>query len=117
MVAIHSVCSNQKFGWGDAMVRVAKACAEEVLQPHEGKCCGMGGDRGFELPGLAMSATANVGPAMEHAACHEGFTNARSCAISLTSGSGRPWKSLFHLLRDCSSEDKLAKPERDSNES
>ena len=101
VVAIHSVCSNQKFGWGDAMIKVAEACADRVVQPHEGKCCGMGGDRGFELPGLVESATKEVGPAMEQAGCSEGYTNARSCAISLSTGSGQKWQSLFHLLKEC----------------
>ncbi|MFM7930872.1 MAG: FAD-binding and (Fe-S)-binding domain-containing protein, partial [Pirellula sp.] len=82
VIAIHSVCSNQKFGWGDAMVKVAGACSDKVLQPHEGKCCGMGGDRGFELPGLVQSATKDVGPQRQQADCHEGYTNARSCALS-----------------------------------
>ena len=103
-VAIHSVCSNQKFGWGDAMVKVANACAQSVIQPHEGKCCGMGGDRGFELPGLVKSATKDVGPAMQQAGCTEGYTNARSCAISLSTGSGESWRSLFHLLDECTDE-------------
>jgi D-lactate dehydrogenase len=101
ITAIHSVCSNQKFGWGDAMVKVAAACSDKVLQPHEGKCCGMGGDRGFELPGLVRSATKEVGPQMQQADCQEGYTNARSCALSLSTGSGKTWRSLFHLLKDC----------------
>jgi D-lactate dehydrogenase len=102
VVALHSVCSNQKFGWGDAMLQVANACADRVIQPHEGKCCGMGGDRGFELPELVQRATAEVGPAMAAAECSEGYTNARSCALSLSTGSGKPWRSLFHLLEECS---------------
>ena len=101
IVAIHSVCSNQKFGWGDSMLKVAGACSEKVLQPHEGKCCGMGGDRGFELPGLVQSATKDVGPAMQNAQCTEGYTNARSCSLSLATGTGKSWRSLFHLLKDC----------------
>jgi len=101
VIAIHSVCSNQKFGWGDAMVKVAGACSDKVLQPHEGKCCGMGGDRGFELPGLVQSATKEVGPQMQQADCSEGYTNARSCALSLSTGTGKSWRSLFHLLKDC----------------
>lgn len=84
------------------MLAVARACSEQVHAPHEGKCCGMGGDRGFEIPGLALSATKDVASKMSEATCETGFTNARSCAISLNSGSGRPWRSLFHLLDDCS---------------
>jgi D-lactate dehydrogenase len=100
-IAIHSVCSNQKFGWGDSMIKVANACSHKVLEPHQGKCCGMGGDRGFELPGLVKSATKDVGPQMDQEGCQEGYTNARSCALSLSTGSGKSWRSLFHLLKDC----------------
>ena len=84
------------------MLKVANACAEQVHSPHEGKCCGMGGDRGFEIPGLALSATEDVAAKMLEAKCDSGVTNARSCAISLSSGSGRQWQSLFHLLDYCS---------------
>ncbi|MBU6172643.1 MAG: FAD-binding oxidoreductase [Planctomycetes bacterium] len=99
-IAIHSVCSNQKSGLDGPMLQVAKACSETVFQPHEGKCCGMGGDRGFELPGLIESAGKDVGPQMSEAGCSVGYTNARSCAISLSTSSGKPWKSIFHLLEE-----------------
>ncbi len=101
-VAIHSVCSNHRHGWETPMLAVANACSEQVHMPHEGKCCGMGGDRGFEIPGLALSATEDISAKMSDSKCESGFTNARSCAISLNSGSGRPWRSLLHLLDDCS---------------
>ena len=101
-VAIHSVCSNHRHGWEAPLADVAKACSEQVHVPHEGKCCGMGGDRGFEFPGLALSATADVAGKMTSTKCESGFTNARSCAISLSSGSGRPWRSIFQLLDECS---------------
>ncbi len=101
-VAIHSVCSNHRHGWETPLADVAKACAEHVHAPHEGKCCGMGGDRGFEIPGLALSATADVAGKMTESKCESGFTNARSCAISLNSGSGRPWRSIVQLLDECS---------------
>jgi D-lactate dehydrogenase len=101
-IAVHSVCSNHKHGWEAPLMAVAIACAAEVHAPHEGKCCGMGGDRGFELPGLALSATADVGRKMTESHCDSGFTNARSCAISLHSGTGRPWRSIFQLLDACS---------------
>ena len=102
-VAVHSVCSNHRHGWETPLVAVANACADHVHAPHEGKCCGMGGDRGFEIPGLALSATADVSNKMTETKCESGFTSARSCAISLNSGSGRPWRSIFQLLDECSS--------------
>jgi D-lactate dehydrogenase len=100
-VAVHSVCSNSKFGLEEPLMAVTKACSENVHAPHEGKCCGMGGDRGFEIPALALSATKDVGSSMEKTGCESGYTNARSCSLSLSSGSGRPWQSVFHLLDEC----------------
>lgn len=99
-IAIHSVCSNHKSGIDAPMQVLANACSSNVVQPLEGKCCGMGGDRGFELPGLIKAAGAAVGPNMEVGGCGEGFTNARSCAISLTTSSGKPWHSVFRLLEE-----------------
>jgi D-lactate dehydrogenase len=104
-IAIHSVCSNQKSGLDTPMLQVAMACSDTVVQPHEGRCCGMGGDRGFEVPELIWSAGANVGPNMEQSGCSVGYTNARSCAISLSSSSGKPWHSLMHLLEECTREE------------
>lgn len=101
-IAVHSVCSNHRHGWDAPLLAVANACAEQVHSPHEGKCCGMGGDRGFEIPGLALSATADVGRRMSDSQCETGYTNARSCAISLNSGTGRPWQSIVKLLDECS---------------
>jgi D-lactate dehydrogenase len=100
-VAVHSVCSNHKYGWETPLLKVASACAEKVYAPHEGKCCGMGGDRGFEIPELALSATRDVGENMAKSDCETGYTNARSCAISLSSSSKKPWRSIFHLLDRC----------------
>lgn len=100
-VAIHSVCSNHRHSWDTPLTNVAKACSEHVHAPHEGKCCGMGGDRGFEIPGLALSATKDVRASMDETKCENGYTNARSCAISLSSGSDHPWQSIFHLLDEC----------------
>jgi len=101
-VAVHSVCSNHRHGWETPLLEVAKACAEKVHSPHEGKCCGMGGDRGFEIPELALSATKDVGDQMTHDECDTGYINARSCSISLNSSTGKPWRSIFHLLDRCS---------------
>jgi D-lactate dehydrogenase len=100
-VAVHSVCSNHKFGLEAPLMLVANACADRVHSPHEGKCCGMGGDRGFEIPDFALSATKNVAESMQQSKCETGYTNARSCALSLSSSSEKPWRSIFHLLDEC----------------
>lgn len=100
-VAVHSVCSNHKFGLEAPLMQVANACADRVHSPHEGKCCGMGGDRGFEIPEFALSATKNVAESMQQSKCETGYTNARSCALSLSSSSEKPWRSIFHLLDEC----------------
>lgn len=100
-IAIHSVCSNEKSGLTAPLLQVANACCAVVLQPLEGKCCGMGGDRGFMFPDLVKSAGSEVGITMESASCDTGYTNARSCAISLSTSSNKQWKSIFHLLEEC----------------
>lgn len=100
-IAIHSVCSNEKSGLDAPLLQVANACCAVVLQPLEGKCCGMGGDRGFVFPDLVKSAGSETGIAMESANCDTGYTNARSCAISLSTSSNKKWRSIFHLLEEC----------------
>lgn len=100
-IAIHSVCSNEKSGLDVPLLQIANACCASVIQPHEGKCCGMGGDRGFSFPDLIKSAGSETGKIMESAGCDTGYTNARSCAISLSTSSQKRWKSIFHLLEEC----------------
>ncbi len=101
-IAIHSVCANHKAHWQDKLLKLANACADEVIVPHSDMCCGMGGDRGFAVPELAKSATANVKAAMDASGCSHGYTSARSCAISLSTSTGYDWDSLFHLLDEVS---------------
>jgi D-lactate dehydrogenase len=103
-IAIHSVCSNQKLGWEEPLLAVASKCADQVIQPHAGKCCGMGGDRGFALPELTNTSTENVRTIMQETNCDHGYTSARSCAIALATSSGYQWDSLFHLLDEVSKE-------------
>jgi len=108
VIALHSVCSNQKASKGtsvsidEKLRQVGDRCAERVILPHDGKCCGMGGDRGFAIPELADSSTASVAKSMQEAACDTGYTSARSCAIGLSASSGKSWASVFHLLDECS---------------
>jgi len=97
-IAIHSVCANHKSNWEEKLMQLANTCADEVLVPHSGKCCGMGGDRGFAVPELVKSATSNVKATMDASGCSHGFTTARSCAISLSTSTGYAWESIFHLL-------------------
>ena len=97
-IVVHSVCANHKSQWDEQLLSVAQSCADEVFVPHAGKCCGMGGDRGFAIPKLVQSATADVKAAMDAADCTHGYTSAISCAISLSTGTGYQWDSLFHLL-------------------
>jgi D-lactate dehydrogenase len=101
-IALHSVCANQKTRWDEKLLNLAGVCAEQVIVPHAGKCCGMGGDRGFAIPELAMSATADVRSAMNATGCTHGYTSARSCAISLATSTGCQWESIFHLLDEVS---------------
>jgi len=108
VIAIHSVCANHKVSknslqsWDEKLKHIGEECSTQAIYPHQDKCCGMGGDRGFAIPGLADSSTANVAKNMQLASCEVGYTSARSCAIGLTASSGTSWKSVFHLLDECS---------------
>jgi D-lactate dehydrogenase len=108
VIALHSICANQKVSkqlhvtWEEKLRSIGEACSAKVVYPHEGKCCGMGGDRGFAVPELADSSMANVAKNMQEANCTIGYTSARSCAIGLASTSSTSWESIFHLLDECS---------------
>ncbi|MCY2976942.1 MAG: FAD-binding and (Fe-S)-binding domain-containing protein [Planctomycetota bacterium] len=108
VIALHSICANQKkskqshSSWEEKLKRIGDACSTNVIYPHEGKCCGMGGDRGFAVPELANASTATVAKTMQEASCDVGFTSARSCAIGLAASSATTWASIFHLLDECS---------------
>ncbi|WP_225809710.1 FAD-binding and (Fe-S)-binding domain-containing protein [Halomonas lysinitropha] len=95
-VAVHVTCSSTRMGLDDKFVRLARACANEVVVPAGIDCCGFAGDKGFNTPEL--NAVALEGLAEEVAECSAGYSNSRTCEIGLSQHGGIPYRSIFSLL-------------------
>jgi D-lactate dehydrogenase len=74
-----------------------------VVLPAEVKCCGFGGDRGFVVPELNAHALRKL-HADVPAGCCGGYSSNQTCEIGLTHATGLPYRSIVHLLDECSEE-------------
>ena len=100
-IAVHATCSTTKMGMETQLVALAKRFADSVVVPREVECCGWAGDRGFTVPELNKSALSELRPQIPES-CHEGFSTSRTCEIGLSLHSGVPYRSIFHLIDECS---------------
>jgi D-lactate dehydrogenase len=97
-VALHPVCSVTKMAITPKLVRIAKACSENVLVPRDAGCCAFAGDRGFLFPELTASAT-RIEAAQATAEEQDGyFSSSRTCEIGMTRATGKVYRSYLHLL-------------------
>ena len=96
-IALHITCSSTRMGLGDAMQRIAHACAEQVIVPEEISCCGFAGDKGFSTPELNASALRTLKDSLPDG-CIEGFSTSRTCEIGLSHHSGIEYKSIVYLV-------------------
>ena len=101
-VAVHVTCSTRQMGLADTIVRVAKACAKNVLVPQEIGCCAFAGDKGFTEPELNEWALRKLKPQVEKAGATMGVSNSRTCEIGLTTHSGIEYHSIAHLVNKVS---------------
>lgn len=99
-IALHITCSSQKAGIGDSLRHIAKACANEVIEPNGISCCGFAGDKGLFMPELNKSALAPL--AEQVTGCAQGYSNSRTCEIGLSKNSGIDYQSLIYLLDEVS---------------
>ena len=97
-VAVHVTCSMRKMGLGETMVRVAKACARDVVVPEEVGCCAFAGDKGFTHPGLNAWALRKLRSAVVQAGAIDGYSNSRTCEIGLSAHSGIPYSGIACLV-------------------
>ena len=102
-VLVHLNCSARRMGFEDKLTRLARACAEQVTLPAEVKCCGFGGDRGFVVPELNAHALRKLAADIP-AGCCGGYSSNQTCEIGLTAATGLPYRSIVHLLDECSRE-------------
>ena len=101
-VAVHVTCSTRQMGLANTIVRVAKACAKNVLVPEEIGCCAFAGDKGFTEPELNEWALRKLKPQVQKAGATMGVSNSRTCEIGLTTHSGIEYHSIAHLVNKVS---------------
>ncbi|MFZ1984769.1 MAG: (Fe-S)-binding protein, partial [Desulfatitalea sp.] len=99
-VALHVTCSARKLGLEEMFLKVARACAAEVVAPERVGCCGFAGDRGFSYPELNRSALTHLRSAVADV-CREGYSNSRACEIGLSLHGGIYYRSILYLLERC----------------
>ncbi|KOO09130.1 FAD-binding and (Fe-S)-binding domain-containing protein [Vibrio hepatarius] len=101
-VMLHVTCSSRRMGLEGDMLKLAKACASDVILPEHIACCGWAGDKGFTTPELNAAA---VHPLKEQVPnnCSRGFSNSRTCEIGLSHHSGIPYQSILYLVDEVSS--------------
>ena len=100
-VAVHVTCSTRQMGVADSIIRVAKACAKNVLVPEEIGCCAFAGDKGFTNPELNEWALRKLKPQVEKAGATMGVSNSRTCEIGLSTHSGIEYCGIAHLVNIC----------------
>jgi D-lactate dehydrogenase len=106
-VALHVNCAARKSGSDAKLVKVAMACAEEIVQPAGVTCCGFAGDRGFAVPELNHHALRRIHAELP-AGCACGVSTNRTCEIGLAAETGIPYRSIAYLLEECSREEHLS---------
>jgi D-lactate dehydrogenase len=97
-VAVHITCSTRRMGLADTVVRVARACAKDVLVPEEVGCCAFAGDKGFTNPELNEWALRKLRGQVEKSGASRGYSNSRTCEIGLATHSGIQYASIVRLV-------------------
>lgn len=97
-VALHPVCSAVKMAITAKLVRIAKACSEDVAVPAEAGCCAFAGDRGFLFPELTASATEAEARQVAEKQQDGYYSSSRTCEIGMTRATGKVYQSYLHLL-------------------
>ena len=101
LAVLHPTCTLVKMGGLADLVRVASAHSEHVVVPHAAECCGFAGDRGFLVPELTSSATrleAAEVRGVERDSSTGYFSSCRTCELGMIRATGRPYRSVVHLI-------------------
>jgi D-lactate dehydrogenase len=95
---VHPTCSSTQLGLNPALLRVAAAAAEHVVQPEDWSCCAFAGDRGLLHPELTASATATEARAVaRHRVTAHASVN-RTCELGMTRATGQPYRHVLEVL-------------------
>ena len=96
-VLLHLNCSARRMGFDAKLNALARACATQIVQPAEVKCCGFGGDRGFAVPELNAHALRKLHADIP-AGCCGGYSSNQTCEIGLTQHGGIDYHGLVYLV-------------------
>lgn len=102
-VLLHPTCAARLLDLQEAMLDVARQCAEDVTLPVNCQCCGAAGDRGFLFPEVARSATSDERREIEGMQFDGCYSIARTCEISMNDSMDRPYESIIYLVDETTS--------------
>jgi D-lactate dehydrogenase len=97
-LTVHPTCSSTRLGVNDALLRVAKASADEVAIPEDWGCCAFAGDRGMLHPELTASATDREATEVKAAATTDYASINRTCELGMTRATGQPYRHILEIL-------------------
>lgn len=95
-IAVHVTCSTQHLGKAQALIDIARRCANEVVIPEGIHCCGFAGDKGFTTPELNEHALRSLKNAVQ--ICEEGISTSRTCEIGLSRHGEIDYHGLVYLV-------------------
>ncbi len=93
---MHVTCSTQHLGEAQALIDIARRCANEVVIPEGIHCCGFAGDKGFTTPELNEHALRSLKNAVQ--ICEEGISTSRTCEIGLSRHGEIDYHGLVYLV-------------------
>lgn len=99
-LALHPTCAAETLGSRDAMARIAREIADEVVIPIDWGCCGFAGDRGMLHPELTAAATAPEAAEVTSRSFTAYASDNRTCELAMTRATGKPYVSIVELLAD-----------------
>jgi D-lactate dehydrogenase len=97
-VVLHPVCSLTKMGNRDKLIKIAQQCAQTAVVPLTAGCCGMAGDRGFLVPELTQSATAQETQEVKQKEYAGYYSSAKTCEMALSDAIGKNYESIWYLV-------------------
>lgn len=100
-IAVHLTCSTRKMHLEDAMLTVARRCADKVVVPEEVGCCAFAGDKGFTDPELNAWALRKLKRQIDDKGVTLGVSNSRTCEIGLAHHSGVSYINIAALVNRC----------------
>ncbi len=99
-LALHIPCSVTKMGGGEQLIKLADACAQNLIIPDIA-CCGSAGIKSGIVPELAEHSLRNLKQEIGDT-CSHGVSMSKLCQISLSTHSGINYQSIEALLDECS---------------